>query len=270
MNDSDYLKIAIAAVHRAAAIHKRYAAQVSVAYTKSAHFDFVTRSDLEAEKAITDLIKKKCPGHNIIGEENKYAQTLSPYTWLIDPLDGTSNFVHGIPLYSVSIALALEKEVIMGAVFDPLRNELFTALKGQGAHLNGKIIRVSPQGELKQSLLITGFAYDRSTAMKRTLANIHDFLVMGITGIRRLGSAALDLCYVAAGRAEGFWEFLLRPWDFAAGAFILREAGGKTSDFEGRPHGIAPTNVVATNGLIHDRLLQVLHKKHIVNISTEE
>jgi myo-inositol-1(or 4)-monophosphatase len=260
MKIESYLNIAIKAARRAAAIHKHYASNRIIARPKSSHFNLVTQADLEAEKIIVDLIKKYNPDHNIVGEENKYPKTQSPHTWIIDPLDGTSNFVHCLPIFSVSIALALNNELILGVVLDPMRNELFKAVKGKGAFLNGKRINVSQQGDLKQSLLITGFSYDRSKAMERTLVNIRDFMILGITGIRRLGSAALDLCYLACGRAEGFWEARLNPWDFAAGTLILKEAGGMITDYHGKAIGLEPTSVVASNGLIQSQILEVLDK----------
>jgi myo-inositol-1(or 4)-monophosphatase len=258
MPESSPMDTALHAVQKAAEIHKRYFNKNSGVRTKSSHFDLLTQADLEAEKAITRMIKKEFPEHNIIAEENQYERTSSPYSWIIDPLDGTNNFVHGLPIFSISIALAKNKEVIIGVVFDPMRNELFKAVKGEGAYLNDKKITVSKNTFLKQSLLITGFYYDRAQAMKRTLDNIYHFFSEGIIGLRRLGSAALDLCYVASGRADGFWEFLLNSWDFTAGSLILREAGGMVTDFDGRPVHTDATSIVASNAHIHGQMLEVL------------
>jgi len=258
---SSYLNTALKAAQKAAEIHKRYFNNNVDVRTKSSHFDLVTQADLEAEQAIARIIKKEFPNHNIIGEENEYEQTSSPYYWIIDPLDGTNNFVHGLPIFSVSIALAKDNESIIGVVFDPMRGELFKAVKGEGAYLNNDKIMVSKNKSLKQSLLITGFYHDRSHAMKRTLDNIYNFFTEGIIGLRRLGSAALDLCYVASGRADGFWEFLLNPWDFAAGSLILKEAGGKITDYNGCAIGLDPASIVASNHHIHNQMLDILHRQ---------
>ncbi|MBN1799579.1 MAG: inositol monophosphatase [Spirochaetales bacterium] len=260
MATSSYLHIALKAAGAAAEIHKRYFNNDAKVRAKSSHFNLLTQADLEAEQAIARIIKNEFPDHNIIGEENQYERTSSPYSWIVDPLDGTNNFAHGLPIFSVSIALAKDNEPIIGIVFDPMRDELFKAVKNEGAYLNDKKIKVSGSALLKQSLLITGFYYDRSRAMKRTLDDIYHFFSEGIIGLRRLGSAALDLCYVASGRADGFWEFLLNPWDFAAGSLILREAGGKITDFKGRAIRLDPTSVLASNGHIHDQMLEVLHR----------
>jgi myo-inositol-1(or 4)-monophosphatase len=260
METSYYLDTAIKAAAEAAEIHKRYFNNNVNVRAKSSHFDLITRADLEAEQAIARIIKNEFPDHNIIGEENQYEQTSSPYSWIIDPLDGTNNFAHGLPIFSVSIALAKDNEAIIGLVLDPMRNELFKAVKGEGAFLHNKKINPSKNKTLKQSLLITGFYYDRSQAMKRTLDDIYHFFSEGIIGLRRLGSAALDLCYVACGRADGFWEFFLNPWDFAAGALILREAGGQITNFNGKDIGIDSTSIVASNGCIHDQMLEVLKR----------
>jgi myo-inositol-1(or 4)-monophosphatase len=258
MKDSLYLRTAVRAAKKAAQIHRRYFNKESFVRAKSSHYNLVTRADIEAERAIVEIIRNKFPEHNFIGEENEYAKTPSAFSWIIDPLDGTNNFAHGLPVFSVSIALAEQGELLAGVVYDPLRDELFTAEKGRGAFLNSRTISVSANSELKQSLLFTGFYYDRSLAMKRTLDDIHTFFSRGIMGLRRFGSAALDLCYVACGRADGFWEFMLNPWDFAAGALILREAGGRITDNRGTGLGLEPGYVVASNGLIHEPMLEVL------------
>jgi myo-inositol-1(or 4)-monophosphatase len=261
MDNSLFLRTAVKAAKEAAGIHRRYFNKDSAVRAKSTHFDLVTRADIEAEQAIADIIKADFPDHNLIAEENQYEKTPSPYSWIIDPLDGTNNFAHGLPVFSVSIALAKQDELLAGTVYDPLRDELFTAVLGGGAYLNSQKISVSANKELTQSLLITGFYYDRSRAMKRTLDDIHTFFTKGIMGLRRFGSAALDLCYVACGRADGFWEFMLNPWDFAAGTLILREAGGTVTDNHGRKRGLAPGYVTASNGLIHAQMLDVVGRE---------
>jgi myo-inositol-1(or 4)-monophosphatase len=258
VNESQIVEIAKKAALAAAEIHLRYFNTDLQIETKSTHYDLRTVADIESEKLIVSIIQETFPDHNIIAEENKYLQTSSEYTWIIDPLDGTSNFAHRFPIFSVSIALAYKGSVILGAVCDPTRKELFFGLKGAGAFLNDKRILVTKNQSLKQAILITGFYYDRGDKMIRALDDMKSFLLAGIVGIRRLGSAALDLCNVASGRADGYWEFKLNPWDFAAGKLIVEEAGGKVTDNSGEKVGIAPSYIVASNGLLHETLLDVL------------
>jgi len=257
--NNNYQEVAKIALHKASRVLKFYFNKSITIKTKSAHFDQVTEADIESEKVIVQVIKKFFPRHNILAEENQYQGTDSEYTWIIDPLDGTNNFTHALPVFSISIALAQKQKVIMGLVYNPIRDELFTAQAGKGAFLNEKAIRVSENIKLKQSLLITGFYYDRSEHMKRTLKNIELFFEQGIMGIRRFGSAALDLAFIACGRADGFWEFCLNPWDFAAGKLILEEAGGKVTDLEGKSIAIKPSYIVASNGQIHRAMRRVLN-----------
>ncbi len=259
MSDTSFfLDLGMRAARRAGDIHRKYFNKNIKAIAKSTHFDLVTNADIESEEAIVSEIREVYPEHNILAEEKKYAATDSEYTWIIDPLDGTSNFAHNIPIFSVSIALAYKAEVILGIVFDPTRNELFSAEKNSGSFLNGTAIRVSNRKTIEESIVSTGFYYDRGAKMKRTLQDIETFLLKGIVGIRRLGSAALDLCNVASGRGDGYWEFLLNPWDFSAGKLIVEEAGGKVTDEKGRNVGIEPSYIVASNGNIHGELLSVL------------
>ncbi|MBN2736453.1 MAG: inositol monophosphatase [Spirochaetales bacterium] len=245
---------------KAGAIHKKYATGKRAFSTKSGSYDILTQTDLEAEKVIVDYILSEFPGHNILAEENKYVQSDSPYLWIIDPLDGTSNYAHGLPHYSVSIACAYEKQIIAGVVFDSAKNEEFYASMGQGAFLNGHKISVSENSTLKTSLLITGFFYSRGQEMLDTLENIRLFMEAPIHGIRRLGSAALDLAYVAAGRAEGYWEYRLNPWDFSAGKIILEESGGKITNQQGKGINIEASYIVGSNNLIHKDMLGILNR----------
>lgn len=254
-----YKDLAIKAAKAAAKIHLKYFDKGVEIQSKGKEQDRVTVADIESEEKIAGIIKKECPDHNIIGEEGKYEKTSSPYTWIIDPLDGTNNFSQGLPIFCVSIALAKDDEIILGVIHDPTRNEMFLAQKGKGATLNGKKISVSSISSLGKSILITGFYYDRGQPMLDTLDNIKTFLLKGITGIRRLGSAALDLCYIASGRADGFWEFTLNPWDFAAGKLIVEEAGGRVSDKEGKEVNLKESYIVASNGLLHEEMLKVLN-----------
>ena len=197
----------------------------------------VTDADKESENAIVDLLKRNYPTHQILAEEKgTYSAQNSSFKWIIDPLDGTTNFTHGFPLYSVSIGLEYEGTCILGVVFDPTRPELFIAEHGGGATCNGQPIRVSQISELGKSLLVTGFGYD----IAETGDNLDEFcrFTLQTQGVRRTGTAAIDLCYLASGRFDGFWEMNLNPWDTAAGTVILEEAGGKLTDYDGTPYTI--------------------------------
>ena len=253
-----YMNVAVLAAKKAGAIHKKYFNKGVKATKKDKSFNLLTVADLEAEKEIVSIIRKNFPGHNFLAEENKYEKSDSEYTWIIDPLDGTNNFSSNIPIFCVSIALAKNDEVILGVIYDVTHNDLFSARKGGGAFLNGKKISVSSAEELNQSVLITGFYYDRGTEMRETLEKIQKFFSHNILGIRRFGSAALDLCFVACGRAAGFWEFELNVWDFAAGKLIIEEAGGKVTGRKGEAVPLKKSFVVASNSKIHDKMLAVI------------
>lgn len=256
----NYLDLAKKAARMAGLIHKKYFNSRLKIETKSSSFDLLTIADKESERRIVSLIKKYFPEHNILAEENIYKKTNSDYLWIIDPLDGTNNFVSGLPIFCVSIALAYKNEIIAGAVFDVTRNELFYAQKNKGAFLNGRRIGVSSVDTLKRALIITGFYYNRGKEMLKTLENIKRFLLKNIIGIRRLGSAALDLCYIACGRATGFWEFQLSPWDYAAGRLLIEEAGGRITGKNGEEVSLMKESfVVASNGRIHQQMLRVLN-----------
>jgi len=256
---SRFLRIARKAARLGGRIHiknlKKGSLQVQ---SKELSYDLVTESDLEAEKGIAKLIHKHFPHHNILGEEQEYEQTDSPYTWIIDPLDGTNNYSKGLPQFSVSVALALEGEVIAGAVFEPSRKELFYAEKGKGAYLNGKAISVSQQEQLEGAMAITGFYYNRGEKMKQTLRQIEALFGHNIIGLRRLGSAAVDICYIACGRADIYWEFELSPWDYGAASLILSEAGGQITDYQGNPLLLERGPIAASNTLLHRQLLNLL------------
>ena len=198
-----FLDTAIDAAKKAAEIHLQYFLKDIKVSSKSSHFDLVTIADIESEDSIVSTIKEKFPNHNILAEEKNYEKTDSEYLWIIDPLDGTNNFSHNIPVFSVSIALSFRENVVLGVVLDPTRKELFYAEKDHGAFLNGLPIHVSQTEKINNSILSTGFYYDRGDKMVRTLRDIENFLLKGIVGIRRFGSAALDSCNVAAGRGTG-------------------------------------------------------------------
>lgn len=255
-----YKDIAIQAAKEAAGVHKRYFLSNFQVKRKNKSYDLVTVVDVESEKAVVSLIRKRFPEHNILAEEGKYKKTDSEYRWIIDPLDGTNNFFSGLPIFCVSIALAKHDEVILGVIYDPTRDELFCAEKGRGAYLNGKRIKVSPAARLTDSILITGFYYDRGKEMIDALDKIKQFFFKKVLGLRRFGSAALDLCNVACGRAAGFWEFELNAWDFAAGKLIVEEAGGRVTGRYGERVPLKKTFVVASNGKIHKKMLEVLRK----------
>jgi len=255
----NYLDLAILAAKAAGKIHKKYFKSGIRIEEKTNSFDLVTNADLEAEEKIVSLIKENFPDHNFLAEEGKYQKTDSSYTWVIDPLDGTNNFSSGLPIFCVSIALMHEAEVIIGVIYDVMRDELFSAEKGKGAYLNKEKIKVSSVDELKQALLITGFYYDRGSDMLECLEHIKRFFLKNILGLRRLGAAALDLCYVACGRVSGFWEFKLSPWDFSAGKLIVEEAGGKVTGRQGEAVSCLRNSfIVASNSKIHEKMLEVL------------
>jgi myo-inositol-1(or 4)-monophosphatase len=231
--------------------------------------DLVTAADRAAEVLIRDRIRQQWPTHDVLGEEQGLSDQGSEYRWYVDPLDGTTNFAHGYPVFCVSIALehqAVERQAveqrssgqpgkrIAAVIYDPTRDELFSAEPGRGAHLNGETIHVSKMATLKECLLATGFPSHK----RHKNPNIHFYhqITLHTHGVRRAGSAALDLCNVAAGRFDGFWEFNLNPWDTAAGVLIVEEAGGKVTRFDGSPFEISSRETVASNGLIHDALLQ--------------
>ena len=225
--------------------------------------DLVTAADRAAETLIRERISKQFPSHDVLGEEQGLNDQRSDYRWYVDPLDGTTNFAHGYPVFAVSMALehqALDERSsgqrgrrIAGVIYDPTRDELFTAEQGRGAHLNGKPIHVSKAAQLKECLAATGFPSHK----RHKNPNIYFYhqITLRTHGVRRAGSAALDLCNVACGRFDGFWEFNLNPWDTAAGVLIVEEAGGKVSRFDGSPFELDSRETLASNGLVHDALL---------------
>jgi len=232
--------------------------------TKKGEIDLVTEIDCAAEKLIIKIIRKAFPDHSFLCEESGATRRggqagQSKHRWIIDPIDGTTNFAHSLPICSVSIAYEENGIVRMGGVYDPVREELFYAEKGRGAFLNGKRIRVSKTKKLNDALLATGFPYDRRKDPDKYLKIFREFL-MQAQEIRRLGSAALDLCYVACGRFDGYWEAKLNPWDKAAGMLILKEAGGKLSDYSSKPLTLTEPTIVASNSTIHSQILAVLNR----------
>ncbi len=219
--------------------------------------NLVSEIDKGSEERIIKRIRGTFPGHDILAEESGDHGRSSDFRWIIDPLDGTTNFLHGVPIFAVTIAVEQRGELVAGVTFDPNRNELFTTEKGAGTFLNGRRISVTHAGTLIESLIVTGFPYDLAERADRPLDHFNNF-ALEAQGIRRLGSAALDLAYVAAGRFDGYWEVSLNPWDIAAGALMVEEAGGRTSDLSGRPLSVYQRQIVATNGKIHEACLEVL------------
>jgi myo-inositol-1(or 4)-monophosphatase len=227
--------------------------------------DLVTETDREVEELVVARIKRAFPDHLIIAEESSVGKQIERppagrYAWYIDPLDGTTNFAHGYPVFAVSLALACGADLVFGMVHDPLRNETFVAHSGGGATLNGAPIHVSPVDDIGRALLATGFPYDRRSRAGFYLGFFQDFMER-TQGIRRAGAAAIDLCWLACGRLDGFWEWKLHPWDTAAGALIVSEAGGTVTDFRGDrfdPHG---DQTLASNGLIHHAMIDVLRRR---------
>ncbi|MFZ0614576.1 MAG: inositol monophosphatase family protein [Desulfobacterales bacterium] len=249
-------RVGIKAAYQAADILQRKFGHIS-GVRKKGPIDLVTEADTAAEKRILEVIRTRFPDHGILAEESGRDAGEKDCTWIIDPLDGTTNYAHQIGFYAVSIAFAVGGEIVLGLVLNPVSGELFTATAGGGAECNRHPIRVSEVPSLTDSLLVTGFPYDVRED-PAPFVNRFARCLTAAQGIRRLGSAALDLCHVACGRFEGFWEEKLKPWDTAAGMLIAREAGARITDFSNRPYHPESREILATNGRIHDRMLELL------------
>lgn len=247
----------IGAAYKSAAILNHYLGNL-IAVRKKGPIDLVTEADIASEKAIIESIRERFPDHECLAEESGLNRAApSAFQWIIDPLDGTTNFTHQIPIFCTSIAFAAHGETLVGVVLNPVSGELFTAVRGRGACLNGRPIRVSEEKNLSESLLVTGFPYDIRQDAGPALARLKNCLEAA-QGVRRLGSAALDLCFLACGRFEGFWEENLKPWDTAAGTLIAEEAGARVTDFSGEPYALTKKQILATNGLIHQEMQSLL------------
>jgi myo-inositol-1(or 4)-monophosphatase len=249
-------RTAIAAAHGAAGVLLSHLGNIKRIDKKSA-IDLVTEADIQSEAVILACIRAHYPDHAILAEESGMNDKDSDFQWFVDPLDGTTNYAHQLGHFAVSIAFAYQGQMQVGVVLNPVGSELYTAVAGQGAWLNGKPIRVSGQQKVSESLLVTGFPYsvhENPTPIIKRMANC----LQSAQGVRRLGAAALDLCYVACGRFDGFWEQHLKPWDTAAGALIAGEAGSRVTDFGGAPFTVDMPEILATNGHIHAEMTKLL------------
>ena len=254
-----YLATAIEAVLRAGEVQMAHFGQ-AMRVEKKGTIDLVTEIDIEVERAFRAMIAERFPDHQVLGEEfgsDEDRASVPRFCWVFDPVDGTTNYAHGLPIFCSSLALEVDGEPMVAAVYDPNRKELFTAERGRGAWLNGQPLHVSTAASLIDSLLVTGFHYDVQKDPGDVIALFGAFISRA-RAVRRLGSAALDLCYVAAGRFDGFWEKKLQPWDVAGGALIVSEAGGRVTSMTGAPYASRGGSVLATNGHIHDEMLAVI------------
>ena len=225
---------------------------------KTNETNLVTETDKAAEKLITDFIKKKYPAHGILAEESGKVKSGTEYLWVIDPLDGTTNFAHGLPVFSVSIALQKDSNTIAGVVYDVIHDIVYAAEKGSGAFANSRKMKVSTNNILRRSVLASGFPYNVYENLDHLLEKFSE-MTKQARGVRRLGSAALDLSYVAKGVFDGYWEMELNPWDICAGMLLVEEAGGRISDFNSNPINMYTKRILATNGQIHAQMLEVLN-----------
>ena len=219
--------------------------------------NLVTNFDRQAQQIVFEHLSSRFPEHDFLAEEDLCEEKGSEFRWIIDPLDGTTNYAHRFPIFCVSLALELNGQITLGVIYDPMRDEMFSAVRGKGATLNGKQVSVSLERELDKSLLSTGFPYDVRESKENNLDHFRHF-VTRTQAVRRCGAAAIDLCYIACGRFDGFWELKLSPWDVAAGALIVEEAQGRVSDFQGDEFSIYGREILASNNLIHDQMIAVL------------
>jgi myo-inositol-1(or 4)-monophosphatase len=256
MDLAPYKQVAIGAAYKAAEILRSRFGNISRVHKKDA-VEIVTEADTESENEIISAIRAKFPEHSILSEESGLKDGSGEFRWVIDPLDGTVNFAHQVPIFCISIALAYRREIVLGIVLNPIDGELYTALRGQGAHRNDHPIRVSETTAVSDSLLVTGFPYHIQEVFEPVITRYGNCLKAS-QAVRRLGAAALDICYVACGRFEGFWEQRLKPWDTAAGALIAAEAGATVTTFSNQPYKIGDQEILVTNGRIHEEMLELL------------
>jgi myo-inositol-1(or 4)-monophosphatase len=248
-------RVALAAIYRAATLlTRRFGDAGSLQVEHKGPCDYVTDVDRASEEIIVDTIREHFPDHAILAEERSNSHLPSGLTWVVDPLDGTTNFIHGFPFFAISVAVVLQRRVLLGWVYDPLRQELFAARRGQGASCNGKPIRVRTAAALSDALLATGFPSRDRQLLEPYLVVLRNVL-RTVSGVRRAGAAALDLAYLAGARVDGFWEMALRPWDIAAGSLIVQEAGGMVSDFRGQDAFLQNGHIVAGTPITYPFLL---------------
>jgi len=253
-----YLETAVEIAREAGALLANYFER-RVLFELKGEFDLITEADRASEKLVVERLRSHFPSHTIVAEEGGGHQSPSEYRWFVDPLDGTTNFAHSFPMFNVTLGLERAGELVAGVVYDPLRQEMFTAERGAGAYLNNRRIHVSKTATLADSLASTGFP----SRKRHHNVNIHFYyqLAMASHGVRRTGSAAIDLAYVACGRLDFFWEFGLKPWDMAAGTLLVQEAGGRCSDMKGAPHNVtASEHLLADNGVLHDQVLEIFNE----------
>jgi len=265
----NFLKVAKQAAIEAGEIQLSYFGKNKQIYHKAGENDLVTDADKLSEKKILSLIKENFPSHNILAEEGGLSgENSGEFLWVVDPLDGTTNFAHNFPHFAVSIALVQNGEIVLGLVYDVCKNEMFSAVRGSGAFLNENPIKVSTVPSVKKSLLATGFPSIKSSLLEENFVYFKEFVQIS-QAVRRPGSAALDLCYVAAGRLDGFWELGLSPWDVAAGVCIVREAGGKVTNFGSEVFDYNIKNILSSNSLIHEEMTGVLltQREYIKNMN---
>ncbi len=246
-----------AAIHAGKKLREGFGSAFEISNKEGVH-NLVTEYDYVAEQTIISRIKQSFPDHYILSEEAGANDSTSDIRWIIDPLDGTVNFAHSIPIFCVSIGVEMAGEMVVGVIYNPMLEELFVAVRGKGATLNGRQIKVSTTTNLKDAILVTGFPYNVAQNIDGCIDDVVTILKLGLP-LRRLGSAALDLAYLAAGRFDGYWESRLNPWDIAAGMLIVREAGGKITHYDNSDYKLSNGTVLATNSLIHDELSKALH-----------
>jgi len=252
----DIEKVALRAARTAGRIHLKRLRRINVT-RKTSSIDLVTEADRESEAAIIDILSRAYPTHTIVAEETGGVANQSEHRWIVDPLDGTTNFAHGYPQFCTSIAYERRGRIQVGVVYDALKKECFVARRGKGARLNGKPIHVSDTPALEFSLLGTGFPYDRRQR-RRYYLSFWEAFMMKVQGVRRTGSAAIDLAYVACGRLDGFWEFGLKSWDVAAGSLIVEEAGGRVTNMDATPLALDAGNIAASNGRLHAQIVATI------------
>ena len=259
--DDEYLNVAVRAAETGGKICLDYFDK-NLGFQNKDVSNLVTEADIQSEKAIVEQIRECYPGHSILAEENHKADINSEFLWVVDPLDGTNNFAHQVPHFAVSIGFWRNGQPLCGVIWNPVRDDLYYAKKNEGAFCDGQRLEVSSAKHLSESLVGCGFYYDRGDMMRATLRAVETCFEKNIHGIRRFGTASLDLIQVACGRYGGFFEYRLAPWDFAAGRLFVEEAGGKVTTCRGRELTLGDSTVLASNGLVHDELLEIVGQHH--------